>query len=859
MSLKEVRLTIGGNEIDLFDTDKLRLAVTRSIDEIQKTEKSNASRSKTIVIPGTKRNDLALGFGQDVNSVTAISQNQKPDAVLEVGGTIIIEGFARATKRVIKNSENTHEYHLILIGDNGEWKHSINGLNLRDLDYSEFDHVYNKANIDDSELTDSSGGPLTKPDIVYPLINYGGTLDMPHPVQSNRDLHTVRIKNRFPAIQKRSLLLKIFNNAGFKIKSDFIDSDFFSRLYMPFTREALIHPESFRTPLQFRVGSTSEQIAEMGGKQTAPFFDNGDNYSDVQVLIPSFLIANNGFFHAYTVPEDSMMNFILQTSHSKIGTGFSGGFSGNSNEIGILRPDGSDELYQSAVPDYPNGQPQIRFKVRHETGMQFWPKGTLVIAKFFQPNTESIESDTFFSNEVLLGVQEGNDLDMNINLPDIEQIDFVRALRDEFSLMIDTNLTTREVTIEPHDDFYTTKAIDWTDKLDKAKDEEIEDLNGELAKTLNYAFRNDSKDEVVEQIRLQDNVELASLDVENSNKFVEGTQTIGNGLFAPTFMDVWPYVGLFTAKVPRLNQDVVDFPSLSIQSTDFLPRSLYYDGIITLPDGEQWNWEGVNRSDYPYMYSVDEEKDNDNSLYWNNTRRSVGLFQKYHRNRFEIRDKGKLYTAFFNLNDTDMSNLDFRVPIFVVDTYYLLNKVENYDPLSNVTTKVELITAININIKAIIDELTDPVFPPLPPITVIPISTGVDGSTQQNPGTYQPTSPTFGNSSDGFGIQALGQGNESNEPGITSYGAGLNLSAGQVGYGNNNQLDDTAQVLIGAGSVTESKTVGKVAEDGTFKSGNGSTVRATVAGVSHEMTYTDKNGEEQPVVMTDKNQLGVTC
>lgn len=844
--MKQVRLTIAGNEIEISDVDKLRLSVTRSIDEIQDIEKSNASRTKTIVVPGTKKNDIALGFGQDINSVTALSQNIKPDALLEVGSTIIIEGFARATKRKIINKDATHEYHLILIGDNGEWKHAINGLNVNDLDYSEFDHTYNKTDIDASELTDSSGVALTKPEIVYPLINYGTTLDMPHPVSTNLDLHTVRVKNRFPAIQKRSILNKILNNAGFKIISTFVDSAFFGNQYMPFVNDALLHPESYRTAKLFKAGLTADVpfvgiLPQLDDESTGGNFDNGSNYTPAS--------------STYTIDEDSIQNFTF-ISEAVYTAG-----SGQPAQIlaiiqlRVTEPDGTVIFYESEAVSFASG---VANKAIVETGFVEWTTGTTIKAEtlsILSGSSTVKKTGTFFFNEVKREILEGHTVEMNGNLPDIEQIDFIRGLRDEFNLMIFTDITNRQVFIEPHDDFYSTKSIDWTDKLDKSKDETIEDLNDKLAKNVKYAFKRDSKDKVVESILLQTGEEVASLNVANSNKFVDGEQIVGNSLFAPTLMDTWAYVGLLSAKVPRLNKDAVEFPSASGQATDFVFRSLYYDGVQSLPSGESWFFDGVERTDYPRFFSVDEENDNDNSLFWNNTKRSDGLFQKYHRNRFEIRDKGKLYTAFFNLNDSDISKLDFRIPIFVVDTYYLLNKVENYDPLADVTTKAELITALNMNIKAIVDELDESVFPPLPPTGVIPVSTAIDATNPGSPNIFKPTSPTLINSN-GFGVQTLGQGSESNLSGVTSYGSQMTMGkANQVGFGNNNEKDDNAQLVIGAGTRTVSKTVFKIDENGTAKFGNGSGVRTTINQVSTEVIYTDSNGEEQVVLMTDASQL----
>ncbi len=651
--MEDVRLTISGIVIDIADVEKLRLAITKSIAQIQDTSQGDAGFTLTMVVPGTKNNDKALGFGQDINSVKAISQNVRPEAEIEVGGTVLLDGFVRSSKQKINNRSKTHEYHITLFGDNGDWKHKMNGLNVNELDYSEFDHVYNRASMDASELTNSSGIALTKPDVVYPLINYGSTLDMPHPVLTNQDIHTVQVKNRFPALQKRSILKRMYEGIGFKITGNFIDSDFFSRQYLPFTNPALLNPESFRTERLFRAGLASDIADAAAVIFLIPFdddttdvrFDNGANF-DPAVFGPSNPRGT------YTIDQDSRQNFILETLVEETGTpidpltGASIIIDGG-NFIRVTDPDGNEVDYRSGITPFPAGVPT---KIHTETGFQDFKAGTTVTAHglfvTFVGSGSVLEvkkEGTFLYNRIQLGsVLKGQTVNMNINLPDVLQLDFFRAIRDEFNLMTLTDVGKREVFIEPHDDFYTTKAIDWTDKLDKNKDEIIEDLNDSIAKTIKYSFKSDSNDKVVEQIEIQSNNELASLDVTNSNKFVEGEQTIGNTFFAPTLMDFWPYVGLFSVKVPRLNKDTVEFPGVSAQSTDFVFRSLYYNGIQPLPSGESWFFDGGERFNFPNFYSVDEINDNDNSLYWNNTRRSKGPFEKFHRNRFEIIDQGKL-------------------------------------------------------------------------------------------------------------------------------------------------------------------------------------------------------------------------
>jgi len=230
--LKKVRILIDGKEVDISNQQRLRLALTYTITDIQNIDVRNSGFSKTITLPGTKRNDILFGFAFDVNSGNPLTQNTRPNALIEVEGTTIMEGFARITRSKIKNSQNTHEYEFRIIGDNGNWKKQIDERNVNELDFSEFDHPWNKANIDDSEITDGSGGLLSTEEIVYPLINYGMELDAPHPEVGSDDKHGVRIEDRYPAVQIKAIIEAIFKEAQFKVTSNFFDSDFFRRLYL---------------------------------------------------------------------------------------------------------------------------------------------------------------------------------------------------------------------------------------------------------------------------------------------------------------------------------------------------------------------------------------------------------------------------------------------------------------------------------------------------------------------------------------------------------------------------------------------------------------------------------------------------
>lgn len=866
---------IGGEVMDITDSNAVKLALTYSVADIAEIQNRNASFSKTLVLPGTDHNDQVIGFAFDVNSTNAMDQNVRRDALVEVDGTVVIEGFAKLTKNVIKNDGNFHEYHLTIMGDNSDWKQGMGELDMTDLDFSEFDHLWTKTNIDTSELIDGSGGALTKPDVVYPLINYGMNTDAPHPNQNNLDIHTVRVQDRFPALQVMALMTKMFTDQGFKIISNFMDTTFFTSLYVPFTNEQLTNDVTFVSDRQFMAGMTTDVelitpsfsndpwnyaygvVRDFDDDTSTGLFDTGGHFNTATFQYVVDVSSRQKFstvINFETTLLDSVM-LIVRIVRNRVqdvdrgvvlaeqNTGFfdTGAILQMSVETDFVDFDTGDTVVVEVVADgYFDGV----------SGFQPIPSGGGVYMR---------SSGTTFSNEVANVVIPGGEVTMSDQLPDdVTQLQFVSAIKQIFNLMFLTDPLKRTVIIEPRDQFYSSTSLDWTQKLDKSKDETVTYLNDKLKKTINFRYKTDTNDGTAEIIKNETGQDVASLEVANENKFVTGSQDIGAELFAPTVMDRWQYVGLNVNRVPRMNTGAFEFPSIAERATNYGLRLLFFAGVETLSSGESWSWDGTQRTTFPNMYSVDEVNDNDNSLYWNNTRRSSGLFEKYWRNLINTMNDGRMYTAWFNLTDTDIDNLDFRDPIYIVDTYYLLNKIVDYNPLKRTTTKVELIKPVGVDVFVFLQPLKGyPLFPALPPDTATsPVREIDDGGTF--PGTTAESPTGAGITTQNGGVTTTGTGNHS-EAGATVFGHGLvGGTTDQMMFGNYNQRDGRAQIVIGAGVLGDRKTIAKVDTFGTFKSGNGSRAMTTISGVSQEMLFTDPDGETQVVVKSDLRESPIT-
>ena len=172
--------------------------------------------TKTITIPASKRNRLILGLPEDLNVTSAVSQTINLPARIENDGVTEIQGAFKITDVEWKDVYNAIAYKGVIVANNADWKLLIGDKELKDVDLSDQSHTFDKATVDASETLQDGR------DYVYPLINYG-------------DINPVELKDRYPATRVARLVRQMFQDVNYKLVSNFFDSDFGKRLFMPFT------------------------------------------------------------------------------------------------------------------------------------------------------------------------------------------------------------------------------------------------------------------------------------------------------------------------------------------------------------------------------------------------------------------------------------------------------------------------------------------------------------------------------------------------------------------------------------------------------------------------------------------------
>jgi len=338
------------------------------------------------------------------------------------------------------------------------------------------------------------------------------------------------------------------------------------------------------------------------------------------------------------------------------------------------------------------------------------------------------------------------DLEDVINT-DYKQIDFIKGVAHAFNLKITTNESARVVNIEPFDTFYKdySEAIDWTYKLDRSKQTEDKWIKSDLKRDVVFKYKSDSKDKKVEYRgeTLFDGIKDEYPYQETLPKtFEKGESKYENPFFAGTYnakdqdtVQFSPEDNPFSAclweeVVGSSNGD--DRPD---KGFEFLPRLLYwkkysptgvppYQGTIGMqkfaavqtwisevkylnPNADFGASGNVISNIYPQATSINRDdisspilsygnvniKDyNDAGLFYSSTVTGKGLFETYYKTMFEmLKEKPRLRTVYIDLKVKDIVNLDFTKLIYIDGVYWRMNKVVDYQPNKNQSTKVELI------------------------------------------------------------------------------------------------------------------------------------------------------------------------
>ena len=319
----------------------------------------------------------------------------------------------------------------------------------------------------------------------------------------------------------------------------------------------------------------------------------------------------------------------------------------------------------------------------------------------------------------------------------VSQVNFIKGVAHLFNLQFKTDTTTKTVYIEPFDDFYKDKSLsyDWTDKLDLSK--EIQDeYNIGLSEKLSFQYKNDGSDGLMKYINTSfkeagNEYNFYNYFEELGENYNKGMTKFENPVFSSTWNDWDPSIqgNDNPPLVPTINKeeslygwDLGHIHRTTVERPDKLykynPRILLYQGEVESPNATNlttdWAYfgnisSGVNGlivdTKTPRATFVDWDNDSGDkftNLSFNDeiiqppttsTATTVeGLYSVYWKKMIEqLKANPRIRTMHINLNSSDIATLDLSKLVYINGSYWRINKVLDYAPLKNTTTKVEFI------------------------------------------------------------------------------------------------------------------------------------------------------------------------
>jgi len=464
--------------------------LTMAIDDIKDFGAKSTTFSKTIILPGTLRNNKLFGNIFEVSagnnydpsqSNTGVNFNAaiSAQAYIFANNIQVFKGTFRILEVIIDNG--TIEYEAVVFGELGGFLAKLGNKKLEDLDFSTYDHTYSIANITGS-WTNAAGGS----GYYYPLIDYGNYSD----TKKDYKVGTFR-----PALFAKEYIDKIFTATGYTYDCDLFSTTRFESLIIPNNKKELTKKSTLQLDISSTVGETMQLdslVSPNGFKfdlqPTLGYFVAGTGY---------YLRTNTKFTYSSgtAATGDIDLNFDINYDNSlgsldvKI----------NLKKNGVRIPS-VDSIYISAG-DVGNYATELFFN-----GVTFNNTDILTFEAEWVGTPSMSDVCTFSVN--LLRVTFGNtgnnyalitigqDVVINDIIPqNILQKDFISSIVKLFNLYIfeDPNSLDKVLKIEPFIDFYAdAESEDWSLKIDRSQPMSIKPMSELNSRYYDFKFKRDS-------------------------------------------------------------------------------------------------------------------------------------------------------------------------------------------------------------------------------------------------------------------------------------------------------------------------------------------------------------------------------
>lgn len=626
------------------------IGITKQINDIGSIEKIKGDTTNSFKLPKTKNNLIALGLPGDFTFSEGKEYKKLQAKYIEDGEEIIPNGVGLI--------DSVDEYiNLKVISGNIEFFDLIGG-SVRDLDLSEYNHVWNLNTI----LSNNNNAE----GFIYPIIDFG---NLP------TDNRFVNVKYLRPSLFVHSIIDKVIIKTGFKKKGEiFQDPDFLSEI-IPLTDE-LKQPDGFDSSFYFKgLKTVNQKNKDAGSFFKVTFPDTDDSSANVggkwdannnrYTFLKGATVKFTGKFRV-SGNNDSMQDFII-------------GFNKNGQFNGAF-----PSYFASAIV-------QVKYRTIADASVEsdeiFFAPGDYVEvwARRYKPAASfAHQQEVREGSNITLALgaaSYGSDISVQKSLPDISIKDFIKSWMYRFCLIIQTDNVSKTVTFKSFDEVQKNIPLskDWSNKVDESFADSREFNIGSYAQNNWFRYKEDNNipggngdgvikidDQTLEQrkdvINMPFSASLSNYRLKDVNvaliQKIDPTNTDTSGNVIPEFkLNSQPRI----LRIYRRNFDITD--PIKYHEGDV---NNFTSGFLNIPIG-YFTLSGLHGLDFTDI-----------------------LLTRYAQLKRCLVQSKRINVRLL-LNALDMAEFDHFIPVFIrkYGFYFYVNKIQDYQ--EGEATKVELI------------------------------------------------------------------------------------------------------------------------------------------------------------------------
>jgi len=707
---------IENQRLDLYKD--ISAEFTYNIDDVKDFSSRNTNFSKTIILPGNATNNKLFGhifeFGSS-NFYNPAADNvgynfnaaKSAACLIYVDKIQLFKGVIRLLEIVIDNG--SIEYECAVFGELGGFISALGISKLEDLDFSDYDHSWTTTNIDNSWQTINGSG------YYYPLIDYGQ-------VSTNKSSYQVSALR--PALYVREYIDKLITESGYTYESSFFDTAVFRRLIIPNNQKdfSAYNVNYFQANVEARY-DTIDYYADatsvikliypaptISGSFVASNGNTRFTYTSATALTMNATIRLNGSYEQYA---DILYFALVKNGSTQVAI----------SDSVINLYDTFDFTFSGSISFVTNDYFEVQ-AIRQDTGLAY----TIWI------NSGDILFTTDVSQNV--PINYGETININETIPrGIFQKDFFASIVKMFNLYVtESTDKSKHLIITPYIDYYATSPtflqvndleeellvddvdlllledgavnyLNWTNKIDRSKAFRVKPMSELNGRYFEYKYKQDS-DFYNENYFKKYAQGYGDFIEDTGYEFAQDKQT-AEIVFAATplvgYAEEDKVVSTIFKKSNTQNtesEDKMDSVIRILQAkkvTDVISWSIL-NGASTLWSGTTYGYAGhLDDPDNPAA-DINFGSPKEINFTLATPYPSANLFNAFWSDYLaEISDKdSKLLSCFVRLTDADIYSLDFSRLIWIDGSLWRLNKVVDYNPMDNDTTKCEFLKVIEL-------------------------------------------------------------------------------------------------------------------------------------------------------------------